>query len=480
MEFRCTNLESKHFLIVYYSKQFITGGVTLIELIIIFIGNFFTLLSINFFSLYLSSIFLEQAAFFKTHKKTFFFNTIFFSILISAVSLIDLSDQAQMGFFIYSMILVVKTISGYLLIRSIYPLMNDAQNIFVQSISAAILAVSEYLLLSVSLGYIHSLPRVAILFASIPIGFLQVGTATIFCHIVRRNQVVAAVKGILEYPVFMLIFAGTFFFSELFVYFRFFLNNNNRQENSWLLSLLYLVVLIIFGLWALTIDQKKKWENTHLLLIQQENYLRQLEEVQKEIKSVHHDYKNILAGIYLHASEGNIEEIQMFLTDKFFQLDQQIEKKLKCQNHLLLIENMEIKGLLISKLAKAESHGIDIQLEISDIFKNFPMEGRDLLRIMGIFLDNAIEAVSDLTQSMKKISLVIMQDDQQFIIRIKNSTGQKIFLHELMQPNFSTKGPNRGFGLTNVRKILTKYPYILNDIDIQNSQFIQTLTIKKE
>nr|WP_207701415.1 ATP-binding protein [Enterococcus sp. 665A]MBO1339011.1 sensor histidine kinase [Enterococcus sp. 665A] len=289
-----------------------------------------------------------------------------------------------------------------------------------------------------------------------------------------------AVKGILDYPTFMLLFAGSFYFSDLIVYFRFFLNNDDRQVNSWLLSLIYLILLIIFGLWNLTIDQKKKWENTQLMLIQQQNYLRQMEEVQKEIKSVHHDYKNMLAGIYIHASEGNTKEIQKFLTDKFFQLDHRIEEKLKCQNQLLLIENPEIKGLLISKLAKAESQGITVQLEISDIFGNLPMDVSDLLRILGIFLDNAIEAVADLTQSMKKISIVVMQDDKYVVIRIKNPNELKILLHELMQPNFSTKGKNRGFGLANVRKILAKYPHILNDIDTQNDHFIQTLTIKKE
>ncbi|WP_429972806.1 sensor histidine kinase [Enterococcus sp. AZ163] len=374
----------------------------------------------------------------------------------------------------------MQFISGYLLIRSFYPMINYAQNVMIQTISAAILAVFEYVLLSLFLGYIQSLPRLAILFVSIPISFVQVGAATLFCYMARRSQVLMAVKGILDYPTFMLLFAGSFYFSDLIVYFRFFLNNDDRQVNSWLLSLAYLILLIIFGLWNLTIDQKKKWENTQLMLIQQQNYLRQMEEVQKEIKSVHHDYKNMLAGIYMHASEGNTKEIQKFLTDKFFQLDHRIEEKLKCQNQLLLIENPEIKGLLISKLAKAESQGITIQLEISDIFRNLPMDVSDLLRILGIFLDNAIEAVADLTQSMKKISIVVMQDDKYVVIRIKNPNELKILLHELMQPNFSTKGKNRGFGLANVRKILVKYPHILNDIDTQNDQFIQTLTIKKE
>ncbi|MGG5329440.1 two-component system, LytTR family, sensor histidine kinase AgrC [Enterococcus sp. AZ163] len=450
------------------------------QLEIIFLGNFFNLMLINFFSLFLTNMFLGQVFLWKKHKWHFFCNSLLFSLLIFLVSLLDLSDRNQVGFLIYSIILAMQFISGYLLIRSFYPMINYAQNVMIQTISAAILAVFEYVLLSLFLGYIQSLPRLAILFVSIPISFVQVGAATLFCYMARRSQVLMAVKGILDYPTFMLLFAGSFYFSDLIVYFRFFLNNDDRQVNSWLLSLAYLILLIIFGLWNLTIDQKKKWENTQLMLIQQQNYLRQMEEVQKEIKSVHHDYKNMLAGIYMHASEGNTKEIQKFLTDKFFQLDHRIEEKLKCQNQLLLIENPEIKGLLISKLAKAESQGITIQLEISDIFRNLPMDVSDLLRILGIFLDNAIEAVADLTQSMKKISIVVMQDDKYVVIRIKNPNELKILLHELMQPNFSTKGKNRGFGLANVRKILVKYPHILNDIDTQNDQFIQTLTIKKE
>lgn len=450
-------------------------------LVIIYLVNFFTLILINFFTLFLTNILLDQVLLFEKRRIYFFCNTILFSGLISSVSLIDLMNGIQIGFLVYSILQTLQIISGYLLIRSFYPTMNYAQNLFIQTISVAILAVFKYMLLSFSFGYIQNLPQLATMFVGILICLFQVGMAIIVCWSARRSQIIKAIKRIFDYPVVMLIFASSFFFTELFVYPRFYLNNNDGQQiYSWLLSLAYLIVLFIFGLWTLTIDQKKKWENTQLMLIQQQNYLKQMEEVQKEIRSVHHDYKNMLTGIYMHASEGNTKEIQLFLANKFFQLDHQIEEKLKRQNQLLLIENTEIKGLLISKLAEAESKGILIHLEITDIFKNFPMDSSDLLRVMGIFLDNAIEAVANLNQSMQKISIVIMQDDKSFVIRIKNSNGHKVLIHELMQPNFSTKGKNRGFGLANVRKILAKYPHILNEVSIQNNQFIQTLTIKKE
>lgn len=447
---------------------------------IVYFVNFFTLMLSNLFILFLTNLFLEQALFLKKHVGYFFCNTLLFSLLISSISLVDLINERQVGFLIYSILLALQIISGYLIIGLFYPMINYAQNIFIQTISVAILAVFKHLLLTFSLGYIQNLPRLASMFVGISICLFQVGVATIVCYLVRKKQVVTAIQSIFDYPLFMLLFASSFFVSESIAYLRLYLNNHNQQVHSWILSLLYLIVLIIFGLWTLTIDQKKKWEHTQLMLIQQQNYLKQMEEVQKEIRSVHHDYKNMLTGIYMHASEGNTEEIQTFLSDKFFQLDHQIEEKLKRQNQLLLIENTEMKGLLISKLAEAELKGILIQLEISDIFKGMPMESSDLLRVMGIFLDNAIEAVAGLSQPMQKISIVIMQDDTTFVIRIKNPNGHKVLLHELRQPNFSTKGKNRGFGLANVRKILAKYPHVLNEINIQKDQFIQILTIKKE
>lgn len=449
-------------------------------LAIVYLTNLFSLILINLFTLFLTNLFLEHVFLLERHSIYFFCNTFLFSLLISSVSLVDLVNGTQVGFFVYSIILVIQFISGYLLIRTFYPMINYAQNLFIQTISEAILAVFRYIVLNFSFGYIQSLSRLATMFVGISLCFFQVGIAIIVCYAARRSQTVSTIKRIFDYPVFMLMFTGLFFLSELFVYSRFFLNNSDRQVHSWLLSLIYLIVLIIFGLWTLTIDQKKKWENTQLMLIQQQNYLKQMEEVQRKIRSVHHDYKNMLTGIYLHASQGNTKEIQTFLSNKFFQLDHQIEEKLKRQNQLLLIENTEIKGLLISKLAEAESKGISIHLEITDIFKNFPMESSDLVRVMGIFLDNAIEAVLELNRTMQKIVIVIMQDEKSFVIRIKNPNGHKVALHELVQTNFSTKGKNRGFGLTNVRKILARYPHILNEVNIQNDQFIQTLTIKKE
>lgn len=450
------------------------------QIAIIFFGNFFTLLLINFFCLIVANLIIEQPLIWNFRKVYFGLNVCLFSTLITLASLIDLSSQAQISFLIYSVILILQFLSGYFLFRLFYPMISFAQNLFIQTITASVLAVFEYLILGISLEWIQDLPRTLILLAGFPITLIQVSLSILFCYMIRKSQIVLAIRGIMDYPRFMLVFTSLFFFGELFVYGNFFFNNTDRQDNSWLLSLTYLIVLIIFSLWAFAVDQKKQWEHTKDMLLQQQNYLRQMEDVQKEIRSVHHDYKNMFAGIYLHASEGNTVEIQKFLTDKFFQIDQRIEEKLKQQNQLLLIENLEIKGLLISKLAQAETKGITVHLEVSNIFPVIPMEYSDLLRIMGIFLDNAIEAVTEIEQSFQKISIMMLQDEGNLIIRIKNPTLQKISLHDLMRPNFSTKGKNRGFGLANVKKIVAKYPHVLNDIDLQNDWFIQTLTIEKE
>lgn len=180
-------------------------------LVIIYFVNFFTLVLINFFTLFLTNLFLEQSLLLERRIGHFFWNTLLFSVLISSASLVDLINGRQVGFLIYSILLALQIFSGYLLIRSFYPMMNYAQNLFIQTISVAILAVFKYMLLTFSLSCIQHLPQLATMFVGISICVFQVGAATIVCYAARRSQIVTAIKRILEHPVFMLIFAGSFF-----------------------------------------------------------------------------------------------------------------------------------------------------------------------------------------------------------------------------------------------------------------------------
>ena len=104
----------------------------------------------------------------------------------------------------------------------------------------------------------------------------------------------------------------------------------------------------------------------------------------------------------------------------------------------------------------------------------------DLTRILGIFLDNAIEA--SLLQSKPHINIAIIQMDlEEIVIVIQNKTQQQYpDIKQLFEENYSTKGITRGYGLYTVKQILSHYPTIDLNTYIENGWFIQEMVIKRE
>ncbi len=131
------------------------------------------------------------------------------------------------------------------------------------------------------------------------------------------------------------------------------------------------------------------------------------------------------------------------------------------QNHFnaLLTSNCPavIKGFLYSKFAKAYEMGMEISYTVSlkEVANSLIF---DIQEIVGILFDNACEAVEEQNQ-FGNISVIIYQTDKDICIRVDNPSvyvEQKRF-KEFLQTGYSSKGSDRGLGLSNVKQIVEKY-----------------------
>ena len=53
-------------------------------------------------------------------------------------------------------------------------------------------------------------------------------------------------------------------------------------------------------------------------------------------------------------------------------------------------------------------------------------------------------------------------------------------IEEIYEMGFSTKGKNRGLGLSNVKEIINKYEDIILETDIETNNFIQIVRFKRK
>ena len=105
-------------------------------------------------------------------------------------------------------------------------------------------------------------------------------------------------------------------------------------------------------------------------------------------------------------------------------------------------------------------------------------EQRDFGRILGVFLDNAIEA--SLESEEKQIGLeAYINTNKEFKIIISNTYKNKIDKNKIGEESFSTKGKNRGHGLLLVNQLVGKNKKFETKTDIQETIYIQTIIIKK-
>ena len=212
-----------------------------------------------------------------------------------------------------------------------------------------------------------------------------------------------------------------------------------------------------------------------------QDYTRNLEAMYNSLRSFKHDYVNILLSLSGYIEEGDMDRLKDFFESKIFPTKNLITGEDYKLNQLSNISVLEIKSLLSAKMIYAHESGIDITIDIPDKVESFLIDTVDLARILGNFLDNAIEATLETEQP--QIGLNIIQNKTGVSIIISNRFRDNgLMLHKLKQKGFSTKIGHQGIGLGNAQKIISSYDNVLLETTMKCDYFTQhiELTDRKE
>nr|WP_300869285.1 GHKL domain-containing protein [uncultured Acetatifactor sp.] len=212
-----------------------------------------------------------------------------------------------------------------------------------------------------------------------------------------------------------------------------------------------------------------------------QDYTRNLEAMYNSLRSFKHDYVNILLSLSGYIEDGDIDRLKDFFENKIFPTKNLITGGDYKLNQFSNIGVLEIKSLLSAKTIYAHESGIDITIDIPDKVEGFPIDTVDLARILGIFLDNAMEATLETEQP--QIGLNIIQNKTGVSIIISNRfLDNGVMLHKLKQKGFSTKIGHQGIGLWNAQKIISSYDNVLLETTMKCDYFTQhiELTERKE
>ncbi len=173
-----------------------------------------------------------------------------------------------------------------------------------------------------------------------------------------------------------------------------------------------------------------------------------------DISAFKHDFGNILNGVGGYIFAEDIEGLKKYYT--------QLMKDYKQLDNLAtlnpsIVNNHAIYNVLATKYHRANQLGIKINLEIFIDLNSLHMKIYEFTRILGILMDNAIEAAKECEEKIINVCIRKADNRNMQVLIVENTYNNKnVDTEKIFQKGVSSKPGNTGLGLWEVHKILKK------------------------
>lgn len=196
-----------------------------------------------------------------------------------------------------------------------------------------------------------------------------------------------------------------------------------------------------------------------------------------KIRAFRHDFNNIIQALGGYVQAKDLDGLEKYYS--------QLLKDCQEVNNLTglnpdAINNPAIYSLISSKYYLATEQGIEFNLDIFMDLNSIDMKIYEFCRILGILLDNAIQATQECEE--KIINIIIRKDTRckrQLLIVENTYKDKEIDTEKIYEKGYSTKEGNTGLGLWEVRQILTKNTNLNLFTSKDETYFKQQLEIYK-
>lgn len=246
----------------------------------------------------------------------------------------------------------------------------------------------------------------------------------------------------------------------------------NIDAVSYIIAMVVVVSQLFFSLFVYHINKKIRQDK---LSLQQINdlkiYTQQLESSQRSLRKFKHDYQNMLLSLKLSAKKSHDKE----LIDKLAEYSSKIlEDKVLWQfNDVDNVKDELLKSLFISKLNRIFQDNIQYSFECRDVIDSLSNKYNafDIIRILGITYDNAIEESLELGDEAR-IDTMVYRENGKLEIEIKNRCrNTDLTIQDMRKSGFTTKKNHYGLGLANIEELSQPYNDIFINYQIKDGWF---------
>ena len=186
--------------------------------------------------------------------------------------------------------------------------------------------------------------------------------------------------------------------------------------------------------------------------LQEEN--KNLLEVNDNIRCFKHDFNNIIQAIDGYIYLDDMKSLAVYF-----------KSLLKECNHVntvdrlnaKIVDNPAIYGVLLDKYKIAENKNIKMNVDILTSLKELGERSYVISRMLGILIDNALEASSECEKKVVNIQILKDVKKKRINIIVENTyINKNVDTSRIFEKNYSTKKGNSGLGLWKIQDILSK------------------------
>lgn len=202
-----------------------------------------------------------------------------------------------------------------------------------------------------------------------------------------------------------------------------------------------------------------------------EMYNHTFEQTIETIRIRQHEFENHINAIrclhYTTQSYDELVEQQAEYCNNIIR-ENEVNKLLKYNLNPVLV------GFLYSKISSAKEKAIDVEYCIQQVNIKAKIEVHELIELIGILFDNAVEALE--YRERKIIILNLRERNNELELEIANVS--RVYTNNELEQfccyGYSTKGDKRGMGLTRVKEIVNKYnaDFEIRNIERNNENYL--------
>lgn len=223
-----------------------------------------------------------------------------------------------------------------------------------------------------------------------------------------------------------------------------------------LLLIMYFIIIIISVVGFLNFVKSSEQNQHQQRLI--DNYKAQIASAHKinkqynEIRRERHDTRNMLLSVQGYIRDHKDKEAEKLLAT-FLQNDTVEKHYGEIDNALDKIKISGLHNLIKEKAYKIVEKGIPFSFEVNAEIDELPGSEIKTARIIGILMDNAIEAT--FKQAKPYIQFALLKHSPEvYELVIANSIEQKLNINTALKFEHSTKEGHQGIGLSNVTQLV--------------------------